>query len=275
MRTAVIVSLMLAVVLPAGAQQKLGDVAGSIKLKKTEGEPVVIDDAGMARASAPSPGGELSQELLDLTTDALQVATDIASYISGMPAIEPLTYDDSAGERLAAADFELEIASNSFPLFDDLVEYQAATEKAELGVAQVREGIAAAQTAVSRQRAVAREVREQTASGARVLGAALESMQSVGRSTAREETPPPIDPVAADAAIRAECGRRHAADSDAYNQCFDEQRAAVDRVLLRSGAGLEEATFNRIRNECRLEWPGDYVARDRCEQRRLTSASGR
>ena len=55
------------------------------------------------------------------------------------------------GERLAAADFELEIAANSFPLFDELVEYEAATEKAELGVGQV--GVVAVEADLAREMA--------------------------------------------------------------------------------------------------------------------------
>jgi hypothetical protein len=75
--------------------------------------------------------------------------------------------------------------------------------------------------------------------------------------------------------MRALCGRRYYEGSDPYHSCLDQQQAAFDALLLRSGAsfGIDEASFYRARNECRLEWPYDFVARDSCERQRVAVGS--
>lgn len=269
--------LVLALALPAAAQQKLGEVAGSIKLKKPEGESVVIDDTGISRSAARTPSGDLAADLVDVTVQALEAGEEISAYIAGLPWVSPVIYDSSASEILQNADAELELAASSLPLFAGLESYDAAIDDAAEGVGALREAISAARDAVSRYRVVSREVREQAARGVGMLRVAVDAMESVERGSARESTPAPIDPIAADAAIRAGCGRRYSPESEAYGECYEEHQAALDRLVLRSGAaaGVTTAAFNRIRNECAFEWSGDYVARDRCEQRRLAAAGGR
>ncbi len=55
-RLAIAVSIVCAVLVagPSVAQQKLGDVAGSIKLKKTDGDSVVIDGSDVGRFTGSS-----------------------------------------------------------------------------------------------------------------------------------------------------------------------------------------------------------------------------
>ena len=55
-RLAIAVSIVCGVLVaaPSVAQQKLGDVAGSIKLKKTDGDSVVIDGSDVGRSTGSS-----------------------------------------------------------------------------------------------------------------------------------------------------------------------------------------------------------------------------
>ena len=44
-------------------------------------------------------------------------------------------------------------------------------------------------------------------------------------------------------------------------------------VDLASAVGLDDATFNKIRNGCLFEWPDNYFNRDAWEKRRAANAS--
>jgi hypothetical protein len=41
------------------------------------------------------------------------------------------------------------------------------------------------------------------------------------------------------------------------------------------GVGLDAASFNFIRNNCRFEWSDNYVNQDRCEQKRIAAKKAR
>jgi hypothetical protein len=41
------------------------------------------------------------------------------------------------------------------------------------------------------------------------------------------------------------------------------------------GSGLDVASFNVIRNNCRFEWPDNLVTQDRCEQTRIAAKKAR
>ena len=60
---------------PATAQQSLGDVAGSIKLKRPEGEAVVIDGDAITQSRRGPTGGTDSRLLSDIVGDCLTETT--------------------------------------------------------------------------------------------------------------------------------------------------------------------------------------------------------
>jgi hypothetical protein len=101
-------------------------------------------------------------------------------------------------------------------------------------------------------------------------------MRAVRRAEVAEQPAPPIDPIAASRSIDELCGGRFGPGSFGFADCVSDQRAAIDAMMSRNGfsVGLAEAPFNTIRNNCRFEWPDDFVNRDRCEQRRIASKGG-
>ena len=97
------------------------------------------------------------------------------------------------------------------------------------------------------------------------------------RADAAEDTPPPINPIDADRAITGLCRGRYSDGSNGFTYCVAEQKAAVDAMTGRfaPGVGLDAISFNVIRNNCRFEWPDNYVSQDRCERQRVAAKKSR
>jgi hypothetical protein len=275
MKKALGLLLALAAALPAAAQQRLGDVAGGITLKKPAAEAVVVDDAAVSRPASGGVGSVATGDLVATVEVAAQTAKAAADLVRELPWITPTTYDQALRDRLQGADFELERLQNSLALFAFDAHYGAALDLADAGIRSAREGLAETIATTTGNRAVATETRRRVADGARQLQDALADLRAVARGETATAAPPPLDPITADATMRALCGRKYYEGSEHYESCLDQQRAAFDVLLLRSGAsfGIDEASFNRARNECRLEWPQDFVARDSCERQRAAAGS--
>jgi hypothetical protein len=263
--------------IPTAAQQKLGDVAGSIKLKKSEGEAVVIDDAQMGRRSrSASSGAGESSLLYDVMGDCLEVSRSLAAVLSDAPRISPLVYSEDFRAQLEEIGLQLESVSGGLRMIPDTGAYEDAYQQAVVGLEQVQQGFSSAQVAVGANRVVNKEVREQVSAGADAIETAMTAARAVERAEAAVAPAPPIDPIAAASSIRTVCLRMGAEGSEAYQSCVSQQNAAVDALYSRSGAsvGLDEASFNKIRNGCRFEWPDNYYNRNACETRRAASTSG-
>jgi hypothetical protein len=54
-------------------------------------------------------------------------------------------------------------------------------------------------------------------------------------------------------------------------RCVEEQKKAFTRLRTKTNrkVGVWSYTFDDIREECRQEWPSDFVQRDNCEQTRF------
>lgn len=276
MKKALGLLLALAAALPTAAQQRLGDVAGGITLKKPTAEAVVVDDAAVSRpASGGAVGPVATGDLVATVEVAAQTAKAAADLVRELPRITPTTYDQALRDRLRETDFELERLQNSLALFAFDARYGAALDLADAGIRSAREGLAETIATTTGNRAVAAETRRRVAEGARQLEGALADLRAVARAETAAAAAPALDPITADTAMRALCGRSYYEGSDRYRSCLDQQRAAFDALLLRSGAsfGIDEGLFNRVRNECLLEWPQDFVARDSCERQRAAAAS--
>jgi hypothetical protein len=262
--------------MPAAAQQSLGDVAGSIKLKRPQGEAVVVDGSSLTRTSGPSRSS-LSGDLEAVLTDSRDAARDLAAMLEDLPRITRYQYSDEQRARLEELAFGLETAQNNVAMFFGVEGVQDIVEKAESGVAEAQQALASAQAAVGSASWVPNDVRRLAEHGAKLLDDALADLRKLQRAGAAAQTPPTIDPIAADASIRGLCGQSSAEGSDRYRECDARQRAAIDNIMGRSAlaSGLDDAAFNTIRNQCRAEWVHDFVARDGCERRRVASAGGR
>ena len=262
--------------MPAAAQQSLGDVAGSIKLKRPEGEPVVVDGSSLARTSGPSRSS-LSGDLEAVLTDSRDTTRDLAAMLENLPRITSYIYSDEQRARLEGFGFALDTARNNVAMFFGVEGLQDVVEKAESGIAEAQQALASAEAAVARASWVPNDVRRLAEHGAKLLDDALADLRKLQRAGAAAQTPPLIDPIAADASIRGVCGQSAAEGSERYRECESRQRAAIENIRGRSAlaSGLEEAAFNTIRNQCRTEWVHDFVARDGCERRRVAAAGGR
>lgn len=275
-RTAILVALVLTTAAVAAAQQSLGDVAGSIKLKRPQGEPVVIDSSSVSQARPSSGSSQGSSELEDVVGGCAETARGVATLLEDMPRVSPVSYPDDFQEQLAEAAFRLDNDQRSLALFYGVDGVREVLETADRGIAEVQQALEAAQAAVAGGRLLSIESRKLAAHGAQLVGDALSDLRRSSRTRSSAATPPAIDPIAADASIRDLCSRSYAEDSDRYRQCVERQQAAISSIQSRSGlaAGLDEAAFNTIRNQCRYEWPHDFVARDGCERRRVADAGG-
>jgi len=275
MKKALGLLLAVAAALPTAAQQRLGDVAGGITLKKSTAEAVVVDDVAVSRSASGAVDPVVTGDLVATVEVAAQAAQAAADLVRELPRITPTSYDQALRDRLREMDFELERLQNSLGLFAFDARYGAALDLADAGIESAREGLAETIATTTGNRAVATETRRRVADGARQLQDALADLRAVARAETAAAAAPPLDPITAEATMRALCGRSYYEGSDRYLSCLDQQRAAFDALLLRSGAsfGIDEASFNRARNECRLEWPHDFVARDSCERQRAAAGS--
>lgn len=276
MKLAAAILGVLSVAAQVMAQQKLGDVAGSIKIKRPEGEAVVIDgsDVGQtSRRSSASSGADLLYEVL---ADGLDAARALAALVADAPTISPVVYSgdwltqlEDLGQRLESVDRELQ-------MLPDAGSYEAAYQKATAGFAEVRQGYDEALATVNARRLVLPANRRQIANGADTIEAAMTEVRAVGRSQAANAPPPGIDPIAAAASIRKVCSRQGAEDSQAYRDCVNIQDAAKNALVARTppSVGLDTESFNKIRNSCLYEWPENYYNRDACEVRRSAAKAG-
>lgn len=262
--------------IPAAAQQSLGDVAGSIKLKRPEGEAVVVDGSSLTRTSGPSRSS-LSADLEAVLADSRDAARDLVAMLENLPRTTRYQYSGEQRARLEEIAFGLDTARNNVAMFFGVEGMQDIVEKAESGVAEAQQALASAQAAVAGASRVPNDVRRLAEHGATLLDDALADLRKLQRAGAAAQAPPTIDPIAADASIRGLCGQSSAEGSDRHRECVARQRAAIDNIMGRSAlaSGLDDGAFNTIRNQCRAEWVHDFDARDGCERRRVAAAGGR
>ena len=265
-----VVAVVVAAV-SAGAQQRLSDVAGAIKLEKA-GDGEVIDDQAVRRGGRPSalPG--------DLYHDRLASCVEQGRAFRGVlreAVSEDLFLDHGWRERLEEAAVQLEVALRSLLISqppDDLAELWSTAS----------EGAAGLQQALATTRAALEEDSPQLYSEAlrgidphlQTIEAAMAGMRRIGRQQGAAAPPGEFDLVVADAVIAARCASYGEPGSSGHDSCVAQQRSALSAIQNRFTFtyNLDEPTFNRIRNECAQEFPGDLSARDACERRRMDAA---
>jgi hypothetical protein len=274
----VVIALAVAVVAaaPAEAQQSLGDVAGSIKLKSPEGESVVIDQNALGNARrrrAPAMGIALFRDVVgDCLTETSALHDLVVETRDGSS-----FYRGPWRERVEAVGLRLDGALDELGLFVVDDRYQEAYALAGRGSDLARDALMILRSAIAEDRPVFSESRTLSKEAVRQFKDAQTALGTESRAEAAEEPAPLINPIDADRVMTALCGGQHGVDSSAFAGCVAEQRAAVDAMAVRSGpgAGLDVASFNVIRNNCRFEWADNYVNQDRCERTRIAAEISR
>jgi hypothetical protein len=272
-----LIALAIAVVTatPTTAQQSLGDVAGSIKLKRPEGESVVIDQSTVGKARRRPSGTE---------TDLLRAV--VADCLTESSALHDLIFEtrdgtsfnrDSWRERVAEVGLRLDGAVQELWLVAADGRYQEAYDLASHGADLARDALVILRSAIAESRPVFSESRTLLQEAVRYFKDAQTALGAASRAEAAEETQALINPIDAGRVMTELCRGRHAEGSSGFDSCIAEQRAALDAMAGRSGpgVGLEPASFNVIRNNCRFEWPNNYVSQDRCEQTRVAARKSR
>ena len=263
-------------VVPVAAQQKsLGEVAGSIKLKRPEGESVVIDQKSVGKARRV-PAGVTNENFFLVTVDG---------YLAETRAMHALVLETRDGDsfyreewrgRVAELGLRLESAQGDLRQVRPDANLQRAFELANGGSVAAGEAYLILSDAIAQNRPVFSEARRLSEEAIRAFEDAKKAYGSSARASAAEEPAPVINPIEANEVMAALCRGSFADGSSGFNRCIAEQRAAVDAMGARFGpdVGLDAATFNRIRNNCRYEWPNNYVSMDRCERTRVAAKQG-
>jgi hypothetical protein len=263
--------VVLMVAAPLAAQQSLGDVAGSIKLNRPDGEPVVIDQSTVRSAGRPPAKTDVA--FFRGTVDDCLTETR-ALYGLVMEARDGTSfYRDEWRSRVAEVGLRLDGARDELAMVQTEGRYPEPYETAERGSDTAGAALEIMRGAIAGDRPVFSEAGALSMEAIRLFEDAQTAIGIASRADSVEETPRLINPVDADRDISALCGGRHGENSSAFDGCVAEQRSALDALTARSApaAGLTAVDFNIIRNNCRAEWPGNYVNQNQCERRRMNA----
>ncbi len=280
MRPATVVTvcvLVLGGAAAAGAQQSLAEPARPIGSGNDEPSGVVIDNSSLVRAgSAAGPGPAAGAgPLLDAMRQCAAAMRELNSILDETGSGK-VFYDPEWRERIDNAAFEFARARGDLTLVPISDRYLASWDAADDALGEAVGALSVVQDAIADDQPVFARAKKQLLTSEQRVNRAYAEMRAVHRAEIAEQPAPPIDPIAASRAIDELCGRRFGTGSEGFDSCVSEQRSAIDHILARNAAppGLSTAAFNTIRNDCRFEWPGDYVNRDRCEQRRMAAGEG-
>jgi hypothetical protein len=270
----ILISLVIAALAaaPAAAQQSLGDVAGSIKLKRPEGDAVVIDQNTVRNTRGRISLGTESDFFRDTLEDCLTETRALHDLLVEARAGEAFYQREWRG-RVQDVGLRLDGAREELALVLVDSRYEEAYGLAEMASATVGDALEILLAAIEQNRPVFSESRRLSEEAIRTFERAQRSIGVASRAEAAGEPAPMINPIEANQVMTAYCGGRYEQGSDGFESCIAEQRAAVDAMAGRSapGVGLDAASFNLIRNNCRFEWSKDYVNMDRCERQRIAA----
>jgi len=271
-------TITVALVAPATAtaQQSLGDVAGSIKLKRPEGEAVVIDRDAITQSRRGPTGGTDSRLLRDIVGDCLTETAalrDLAEETRDGTSF----YRDPWRGRVEAVGFRLDGALEELRMVAVDGRYQEAYGLAGRGADLAGDALVILRNAITEDRPVYSESKTLSNEAVRFFDEAQSAIRTAMRADAAEEEAPFISPIEANRVMSAFCGGQYGVGSSGFDSCVAGQRAAVDAMAGRfpPGVGLDAASFNVIRHDCRFEWSDNYVNQDRCERTRIAAKKAR
>ena len=261
---------------PTAAQQSLGDVAGSIKLKRPEGESVVVDRDTVGKTRRARTGVTEDDFFRDAVNDCLTETRALSDLLAETRDGTSFYRDEWRG-RVAEVGLRLDGARQDLGMVAAEGRLLDAYEMAERGANTAAAALEILRGAIADDRPVFSQAGTLSKEAVRLFGDAEAAIGVALRADAAEDTPPPINPIDADRAITGLCRGRYSDGSNGFTSCVAEQNAAVDAMTGRfaPGVGLDAISFNVIRNNCRFEWPDNYVSQDRCERQRVASKKSR
>jgi len=264
----------LVIAAPAAAQQSLGDVAGSIKLKRTGDNDVVIDQKSVGRSRSISSSLSDGQALLEATKECAAAARALSDLL-GETGSGDVFYDDGWRARVEVAGGQWDQSHRKFEVIYAQDRHEVPYDTAQRGAIAATSGLGILRGAISVDHPRFGGAKSQIAEGAELLESAERDLSAMLRREEAESPPPPIDPIAADLSIDLVCRNSGAKGSQEFDSCIAAQQAAKDAIIGRYAPGvrLDQATFNRIRNSCSYEWPDDFVSRNLCERQRIGRAT--
>ena len=258
--------LVTSLVVSASAQERLGDIAGSMKLKRDGGQDVVIDSQSSMRSGRSGASRSEGSYLKQVVEGGLEDTKRLVELLEEgrTPGVFA---DEGWRERIEEADMNLSMSLQDLMGIRPGERNEAAYDLAVQGMERAVESSAVVRDGIARSQLRITEPKEQLEENIQLLERVLNSIGVVLREEQWEAAAPSIDPVTAAATIKAFCGGKYAEGSQQYEDCSARQDAAYRSCYLRNplAVNLQTAEFNTIRNGCRFEWPNDYTAQNRCE----------
>ena len=247
------------------AQDRLSDAGKGLSLDHPEGEQLLLieDETGQAATLIDISGAEaveLAERALALGRTAESVLAETRS--------RDLFYDEGWRIRMIEACTDLENMVRSLNLLRPPDRYSDSFAAVEAGARRYELAAGMMRSAIVRDEPLYGGAFDQFTAAGNALLAGLVELRLEHEREALEQPPPALDPFAARQAAAALCDERYASGPRAgYDSCMAQQAAALDAISRRFGfsVGVDQATFNSIRNGCGADWPDDMVARNRCE----------
>lgn len=253
-------------------EQRLPDVASKIVLQRPAGEQLVVVESGPTE-----PGRRVAVTGVDLVemTEALLARSREAAGILQETRTSLAFFDDGWRRRMLAVLSDIDTARIDLELCQPPDRYAEAVTRVTDGARQYQIAAGMLRWAIYRDQARFSGAFEHFEAGDREVGAALAGLRVETREQRYESEASSVDPFAASQAASRICGSWYGtALRPEYDRCIAMQRASYEAITRRFSftVGLDEPSFNSIRNHCRDEFPDDLVARDRCERQRMAAA---
>jgi len=276
-RIVVLVGAALIAGAMARAQEnRLGDVAGSIKLNPG----AIVETSGTV--DDPRAAAKVDQDLFDtVLTDCSTIAEQLGGLVAEARATV-LYPGDALLVRIEESSIELErqlqdvyllrlSPKYSEPLETarvaaDLCAAASVTVRGEIGSGSVAFNQAIESVARCRERLDDAEAQFAEIAGATGSGGSRSSAAAV---PSKPDTPPTDDEI-----VDAACAPQKAAGQDAFAACQGTQYRALAALESRNAENemLPAQVFDDVRRICLELQPKDFAARNACEQDRMTAA---
>jgi hypothetical protein len=254
------------------AEQRLPDVAASIRLQRPDGERLVVVEPGPGK-----PGGRVEVSGTDVVemTETLLARGRVAADLLQQTRSSLVFFDDGWRRRMLDAFSDVDTARIDLELCQPPSRYRDAVDDVTMAAREYQVAAGIVRWAILRDQALLGGAYRHMEAGERGLRGALAELRTSAGQERIESAPPSTELFASGGDARAVCREQYGTDSGpALDHCIERQEASLDAMRRRFSfsVGLDGATFNAIRHACGQEWGGDMVDRDRCEQQRMAAA---
>jgi hypothetical protein len=265
-------ALVMSISAPGWAQTEISGSAKSVKLRVPDGEELIVE-------SVPEPLGSLvpfeGDELIELSGRLVQRGRLLATLLDEA-GVDDTFFKEAWRQRADDAMTDLQEVRSSVDLAQPPPRYAPHYELVYRGGQEYRLAIEDLRSVIETDQPLYSPVLRQLAEADALASEGLARLRRERRTELAENPAPAIDPLSARQSLEALCASRTgSATAFEYDRCVAAQGAAVDAMNNRHSftEGVDEPTFNSIRNRCRDEFRADFVARDRCERQRLAAGS--